>query len=365
MNSNLQYNGKVTIKFYNKDGKLKGTHIQYNHGTPYFFHILEKILSIGTNNVNDERPGRIMLTSPGYIERSSSAGVYTLTMVGGESYFNNDSYYYQPKSADSFVQLSYNIPKVGPNPAYMNKQENLIDVNNNIIPAYTPCIRYEFNISYYDLLESVTSKIGSLDRYRLWLLSSNDTSFNLKDKETQVKNNYPDISNIQIITEYVEANPQPSNSSLYVLVDQSTTTYEDGKFYIEGADGYELNNTGDWGYQDNYILNSNLTYYIPTSDPTIYEPVDGSQYQNSKTYYIHINNAVKESDEDKLLECLLNNITYMNVDKNDSTKLSQICAQTQIKKQENDVDYTLNEGEYVTVIWDMYFQNNPTSEVNE
>lgn len=276
MNSNLQYNGKVTIKFYNKEGKLKGTHIQYNHGTPYLFSVFEKILSIGTSSIQDDRPGRIMLTSPGYIEKDGN----NLILYNG-SYTDDGTNKKYSKETGNAKLLSSNISRVS-TPLTTQKDSPLYNSNGNLIPPYNPCIRYEFNISYYDLINSTPGEndtiISSLDRYRLWLLSYDDTTFKI------------------------------SNNGVYVVVDPDNNKPDISDITASGGD-------------------------------------------------------VEETDEDTLMECLLNNITYANVE-----NVSKICAQTQIKKIDEggtEIDYSLNEGEYITVLWDMYFENNPVSEVNE
>ena len=105
MEGNLQYNGRVTINFYDKKGNLKGTHVQYNHGTPYLFAVLEELLRAGTNETVDNRPGRIMLTSPCFINRNGTQ----LSLQNG-GYDTTDGYSTEDGSP---VLLSSSIPRVG------------------------------------------------------------------------------------------------------------------------------------------------------------------------------------------------------------------------------------------------------------
>lgn len=218
------YSGLVTFKFFDKEGNLKAIHKQHNRGTPYFFAVIEEILKNGVNTSRDIRPGKIMLTDEGEIEASANTiKIENLTTC-----------------------LSSPIPMISrPNTSFL---DGIVKKDNGEeIPYITPCIRYEFNISYYDLVSNLSQGIGNLDRYRFWLLSSNENMFKLNGVSIETDDSSSDIDN------------------------------------------------------------------------------------------------------------LLDHITYKNVVIED--KISKICAQVQLTEGANDTDYSLNEGEYITVLWDMYFQN--------
>lgn len=156
MENNISYAGKVTLKFHDKNGDIKGTYVNHNVGTPYFFYVLTKILRDGTSATVDDRPGKLFLTTS-----------------DGEHCFR--------------VPLPY-ISK------YISNEQDLSDDSDE--PITTPCIRYEFNMSYYDLN---TTSIDNLNGYRLWLLSFSENSFKGISKEDNTDEDITD-DDIQGIT---------------------------------------------------------------------------------------------------------------------------------------------------------------------
>lgn len=205
MKDYTSYQGKVTLNFYRKDGTLKGSYSNHNLGTPYFFWVITDTLNRRVNQNSDNRPGRLMLTRPDG------------TKCFGQSV--------------PLVQ-SYSFP------------DEIRDSDGQVIDYATPLIRYEFNISYYDLL-STGGDISSLTGYRMWLLSYNALS------------------------------------------------------------------SDDWSGIEGQITDN--------------------------------------------IENVLENITYSTVL---SKSYPRVCAQVQIS---SDYNYSLEEGEYITVLWDMYFNNQNTS----
>lgn len=63
-------------------------------------------------------------------------------------------------------------------------------------------------------------------------------------------------------------------------------------------------------------------------------------------------------DDSSDINTLIDNITAANV--NPRGSISKVCAEVQLDKGD-DIDYSLNPGEYISVLWDMYFNNNDSS----
>lgn len=228
MDTQSKYTGLVTLKFFDKDGNLKTTAQAHNRGTPYLFSVLSSILERGTESRNDYRPGKIMLTDQG-----------TFTIDDNSISYNSPT------------ELRTLIPQVS---VQTNLETPLYDSDDSLI--IDPCVRYEFNISSYDL--NIEGGITNLDRHRFWLVSANESQFQ----------------------------PMP------------------------------------------IILNKD-------------------------------NGDISDDDSsDAKMNFLLDRITWKNVIKDDLKKAPKICAEVQLIDTNDDVDYSLNKGEYVSVLWDMHFSNN-------